>query len=169
MHIFVIKLNNIVYLNGYIVHFMDYVLVNGLKVIIFIEDIYIYIWICTFGIYNLKLLWRSKSRCYWIRLVYTVPAGLPHIRSKMSNIQDCARSSRYIIRLKKNWSYKKLCWFMPNWGRLFLLVKGHTSVKCIVNWEATGTNQCIITEIRYTCGWKHLNLISTHWNFLRHF
>lgn len=37
-----IKLNNIVYLNGYIVHFMDYVLVNGLKVIIFIEDIYIY-------------------------------------------------------------------------------------------------------------------------------
>jgi len=40
----VIKLNNIVYLNGYIVHFMDYVLVNGLKVIIFIEDIYIYIY-----------------------------------------------------------------------------------------------------------------------------
>lgn len=39
-----IKLNNIVYLNGYIVHFMDYVLVNGLKVIIFIEDIYIYIY-----------------------------------------------------------------------------------------------------------------------------
>ena len=36
-----ITLNNIVYLNGYIVHFMDYVS-KWLKVIIFIEDIYIY-------------------------------------------------------------------------------------------------------------------------------
>ena len=145
--------------------------VNGLKVIIFIEDIYIlYIYIYVhFVIYNLKLLWRSKSRCYWIRLVYTVPAGLPCIRSKMSNISGLCQEFQIHYKTKKNWTCKKLCWFMPNWGRLFLLVKGHTSVKCIVNWEATCTNQCIITEIRYTCGWKHLNLISTHWNFLRHF
>lgn len=121
-----------------------------------------------FVIYNIEIFWRSESICYWTRLVYTVPAGLPHIRSKMPNISGLCQEFQVHYRTKRT-GHTGNYWFTPNWERLFLLVRGHTSVKCIVNQKATCTNQWVISEDRYTCGWKHLNFISTHWNFLRHF
>lgn len=93
--------------------------------------------------------------------------GLPYIRSKMPNISRLCQELQMHYRTKSSEhigncaDYTKLRKAVP--------VRGHTSVNRIVNQVATCTHQWFITEDRYTCRWKHLNFVSSHWNFLRHF
>lgn len=74
----------------------------------------------------------------------------------MPNISVLCQEFQRLYRTKRT-GHKGKCWFTPNWGRLLLPARGHTSLKCIVNPGATCTNQWVITKDRHT------------WNFLRHF